>query len=53
MILTSYALLERNPNPTADEVREYLVGNLCRCTGYKKIIDAVLLAAEWKREGRW
>jgi aldehyde oxidoreductase len=34
-------------------VREYLVGNLCRCTGYKKIVDAVLLAAEWKREGRW
>jgi aerobic-type carbon monoxide dehydrogenase small subunit (CoxS/CutS family)/CO/xanthine dehydrogenase FAD-binding subunit len=53
MILTSYALLERNPNPTPDEVREYLVGNLCRCTGYKKIVDAVLLAAEWKREGRW
>jgi putative selenate reductase molybdopterin-binding subunit len=51
MILTSYALLERNPNPAPDEVREYLVGNLCRCTGYKKIVDAVLLAAEWKREG--
>jgi len=53
MILTSYALLEQNPNPTPDEVRDYLVGNLCRCTGYKKIVDAVLLAAEWKREGRW
>lgn len=53
MILASYALLEENPEPTAQEVREYLVGNLCRCTGYRKIVDAVLLAAEWKREGRW
>ncbi len=53
MILTAYALLETNPEPTPYEVREYLVGNLCRCTGYRKIVDAVLLAAEWKREGRW
>ncbi len=53
MILTAYALLRENPAPTPYEVREYLVGNLCRCTGYRKIVDAVLLAAEWKREGRW
>ncbi|MCS7216234.1 MAG: (2Fe-2S)-binding protein [Candidatus Bipolaricaulota bacterium] len=53
MILTAYALLEENPDPTPQEVREYLVGNLCRCTGYKKIVDAVLLAAQWKREGQW
>ncbi len=53
MILTAYALLQANPDPTPYEVRETLVGNLCRCTGYKKIVDAVLLAAEWKREGKW
>lgn len=53
MILTAYALLQQKPDPTPYEVRETLVGNLCRCTGYKKIVDAVLLAAEWKREGKW
>ncbi len=53
MILTSYALLQENPDPTPYEVREYLVGNFCRCTGYKKIVDAVLLAAQWKKEGQW
>jgi len=53
MILTAYALLQENPDPTPHEVREYLVGNLCRCTGYVKIVDAVLLAAQWKREGQW
>lgn len=53
MILTAYALLQENPDPAPYEVRETLVGNLCRCTGYKKIVDAVLLAAEWKREGKW
>lgn len=42
MILTSKALLDENPNPSEDEVRSYLVGNLCRCTGYVKIIEAVL-----------
>lgn len=53
MILTAYALLKRNPAPTPAAVREYLLGNLCRCTGYKKIVDAIFLAAEWKKEGRW
>jgi carbon-monoxide dehydrogenase small subunit len=37
--------LGRNPNPTDGEIREALAGNLCRCTGYEKIIDAVHLAA--------
>ena len=46
MILTSHAFLRRNPGPSRDEVREALAGNLCRCTGYKKIIDAVVLAAK-------
>ncbi|MHC4695609.1 MAG: (2Fe-2S)-binding protein [Planctomycetota bacterium] len=42
MIMAAYSLLEANPNPTEDEVRRGLEGNLCRCTGYRKIIDAVL-----------
>lgn len=46
MILTSKVLLDENPSPTREEVKEALGGNLCRCTGYIKIIDAVLHAAE-------
>jgi len=49
MILTAKALLDENPNPTEQEVREYLSGNLCRCTGYVKIVDAVLRAAKRMR----
>ncbi|HDI10738.1 MAG TPA: (2Fe-2S)-binding protein [Candidatus Acetothermia bacterium] len=52
-VLTAYAFLRENPDPTPEEVREALVGNLCRCTGYVKIVEAVLLAAQWKREGVW
>lgn len=40
-VVTAAALLERNPHPTRAEAREALAGNLCRCTGYQKIIDAV------------
>lgn len=46
MILAAKALLEGNPHPTEAEVKEALSGNLCRCTGYVKIIEAVLAAAE-------
>jgi aerobic carbon-monoxide dehydrogenase small subunit len=46
MILTSIALLEENPKPSRDEVRFGLQGNLCRCTGYDKIVDAVEAAAQ-------
>ena len=46
MIMRSTALLEANPDPTEQEVREALSDNLCRCTGYKKIVEAVLEAAE-------
>jgi carbon-monoxide dehydrogenase small subunit len=40
-IMSSKALLERNPNPSQEEIKEGLSGNLCRCTGYKKIVEAV------------
>jgi carbon-monoxide dehydrogenase small subunit len=45
MILTGKALLDDNPNPTEDEVRRALSGVVCRCTGYAKIVEAVLAAA--------
>jgi carbon-monoxide dehydrogenase small subunit len=45
MILNAFDLLSRNPNPTRDEIREGISGNLCRCTGYQKIVDAVEAAA--------
>lgn len=46
MILTAKALLDENHNPTEDEVREALAGNLCRCGNYKRITECVLAAAE-------
>ncbi|MEZ4504120.1 MAG: (2Fe-2S)-binding protein [Dehalococcoidia bacterium] len=45
MIMSSVALLERNPHPTRDEIRMEIAGNLCRCTGYRKIVDAIETAA--------
>ncbi len=45
-IVSAKALLDRNPNPTEDEVRYWLAGNLCRCTGYDKIVRAVLDARD-------
>ena len=44
MIMMARALLNENPNPTEEEVRLYMAGNLCRCTGYKKIVEAILAA---------
>ena len=49
-LIAAKALLEKNPDPTESEVRYWLAGNLCRCTGYDKIIAAVLLAAGDMRE---
>jgi carbon-monoxide dehydrogenase small subunit len=46
MIVSAKALLDRNPNPTEEEIREAIAGNLCRCTGYAQIVDAVKIAAE-------
>jgi aerobic carbon-monoxide dehydrogenase small subunit len=46
LIVASHDLLARNPEPSDAEIREALAGNLCRCTGYEKIMDAVRLAAE-------
>jgi carbon-monoxide dehydrogenase small subunit len=46
MILAAKALLDENPNPTRENVKEALSGNLCRCTGYVKIINSVMAAAE-------
>ncbi len=46
ILVTAKALLDRTPNPTRDEIREALSGNLCRCTGYQQIIEAVEEAAK-------
>ncbi|MEA5079609.1 MAG: (2Fe-2S)-binding protein [Anaerolineaceae bacterium] len=46
MLISATALLERNPNPTEHEIRQALVGNLCRCTGYMRIVEAVKEAAK-------
>jgi carbon-monoxide dehydrogenase small subunit len=51
MIMSSKALLEENPTPKADDVRKAIAGNLCRCTGYVKIVDAVLDAAKAIKKG--
>ncbi len=52
MLLAATALLSRNPRPTRREIAESLAGNLCRCTGYAKIVAAVALAAERWMHGR-
>jgi len=45
-IIAATALLTEQPTPTADQVREWMMGNLCRCTGYYKIVESILAAAE-------
>lgn len=49
-ILSTYALLQENPSPTDEEILTALEGNLCRCTGYTKIVEAVRYAAKLMRE---
>lgn len=51
MVVTATALLEGNPDPSEEEVRDALSGNLCRCTGYQFIVESVRAAAEAMREG--
>ena len=41
MILSTKALLDENPNPSEEQIRDYIAGNLCRCTGYQKIVEAI------------
>jgi carbon-monoxide dehydrogenase small subunit len=51
VILSAKALLDANPDPTTDEIRDALAGNLCRCTGYTKMIEAVRVAARTMTRG--
>lgn len=46
MILTAKALLDKNPRPTEEEIRDAISGNICRCTGYAKIVEAIQAAAQ-------
>ena len=50
-LMTLLPFLEENPNPTEDDIRQAISGNLCRCTGYQNIVDAVKLAAEKMHRG--
>lgn len=52
MIMSAVNLLDKNPNPSRAEIREGISGNLCRCTGYNKAIEAVEKAAKYIREGQ-
>ena len=47
-IIAAKALLDTNPNPTVDEVKEWMSGNLCRCTGYYKILESVMAVVKGK-----
>jgi carbon-monoxide dehydrogenase small subunit len=51
IVLSAKALLDRNPAPTPHDVRHAIAGNICRCTGYDKIVDAIIAAARQAREG--
>ena len=51
MVITSHALLQRNPDPTEEEIRKALAGNLCMCTGYVQIVEAVKQAARGLKNG--
>ncbi len=50
-IMAARALLDENPKPTVDQVKDWMMGNLCRCTGYYKIMESILKAAEAEAQG--
>jgi carbon-monoxide dehydrogenase small subunit len=52
ILISAHVLLQRNPNPTEAEIREALVGNLCRCTGYVRIVESVKKAARGASHGK-
>lgn len=52
MVITTHALLQANPNPSEDEIRKALAGNLCMCTGYVQIVEAVKDAAEKQKSAK-
>jgi carbon-monoxide dehydrogenase small subunit len=52
MLIAAQGLLERNPGPTEEQIRDAIGGNLCRCTGYQQIVEAVELAAKRMREAK-
>jgi aerobic-type carbon monoxide dehydrogenase small subunit (CoxS/CutS family) len=52
MILAAKALLDENPNPSEEELKHFMHGNICRCTGYKKIIESIMAAAKLMRGSR-
>jgi carbon-monoxide dehydrogenase small subunit len=51
MLIAAQALLDANPRPTDEQIRDAIGGNLCRCTGYQQIVDAISLAAKRMAEG--
>ncbi len=52
MIMSAKALLDENPEPTEEEIRTAIEGNICRCTGYERIVQAIALAAEYKKKDK-
>jgi carbon-monoxide dehydrogenase small subunit len=52
MIMSGKALLDENPNPSEEEIKEGISGNFCRCTGYTKIIESIGAAAEARKGGK-
>lgn len=52
MLMSTKALLDENPDPSEEDIRRAIVGNLCRCTGYEKIVDAVLVAKSMVKGGK-
>ena len=51
MIMSAKALLDRDPSPTEDEIRTGIAGNICRCTGYVQIVEAIEIASRMIQEG--